>query len=396
MARRKVAKFSFLGPRVRFARTRRGLSEQELAKRMGLASTRQVIAVEKGKRGLSYDELVNLSKVLRKSYYFFTDPFQLVCDEKYRYFVKNNTSKKQLSKFNESMNEFLGIYRFLLSYFNKKDKLRTPKFDLQLPFTVSSSPELAVNAGERMADILELGTKPVEMLQIALEDKLGIMTLMLNSDSMAISGAALCLPEVSFICVNRRLSKSKRALTIAHELFHLLTWDALPYDRTSPAKTKAHKVEELADLFASSLLMPRQTVVQIEGIGKKQVATQWVVENATDLGVTARALQVRIKQIEAQTGKNLSEVIDHLNLAQLEDKIQDDKPAQPFSKKYAELISRAVAEPLMSTMDAVRSLAGETIDDAGDIFYAYGIEPPDTLQLGMPNSTARQNKHLWK
>lgn len=294
------------------------------------------------------------------------------------------------------MNLYLGYYRCLLIYFTKKDKLRVPKFDLQLPFTVTSSPEFAVNAGERMADILELGTKPVDKLQTALEDKLNIMTLMLDVDNKAISGAALSLPEVSFICVNRQLPKNKRAFTIAHELFHLLTWDALPYDRTSTAKTKAHKVEELADLFASSLLIPRQTVVQIKGIEKKQVARQWIVKNATDLGVTARDLQVRIKQIEAVSGENLSEVIDHLNLAQLEAKIQDNEPAPPFSLNYAKLIIRAVEEPLLSAITSVSWLGGETIDDAGDIFYAYGLEGPDLLQLGMPNSKFRKNKHLWK
>lgn len=392
MFRHKVAKVSYIGPRVRIVRSRRGLSQQELAERMGLGDGKKIAAIESSRRMINFAELVKLAEALDAERWYFTDPFILVCEEKYRYLLSAPVGKRELDKFEEKMDEYIGNYRFLLNYFKKKDKQRTPKFDLRLPFELNSPAEFAVNAGERLATILGLGSQPIDKLQTALEEKLGIMTLMLDIDNKAVEGASLNLPEVGFICINRHLSKSARSFAIAHELFHLLTWDSLPYDRTSRATKKLKKIEEMADLFSSSLLMPRQRVVQIERINKKKVASEWVVENATDLGVSARALQVRIQQIGEQSGRDLSSVFEQLNLPKLDAKINNVEPALPFSRLYVELVSRAVDEPLFSGMAGTYSLGCETFFEAGEIFHAYGVTAPETMEFAMPIHRKRKRK----
>lgn len=373
-------------------RMQRGLTRQELAERMGFGNARTVAAIEKFEYRLDFLKLKKVAKALRKPNWYFCNAFLLVCEEKFRYLVTGKVDKQQLGKFEETMREYVGIYRFLLNYFNIKDKLQAPKFDLRLQFDVSDPEEFAVNAGEKIASILQLGMKPIDKLQSALEEKLGIMTVMLDADRQAIAGASLSLPEAGFICVNRHLPQNKRSFTIAHELFHLLTWDALPYDRTSRAKIKYRKAEELADVFASSLLMPRQKVVQIEGIGKKQQVSAWVVENATDLGVSAQALSLRIKQIGEQRGKDYSSVLAQLNLPKLDVKVRDRMPAKPFAKKYVELIARGIEEPLMSTISGVHKLGCKTFYEAADIFATHKAKPPQTLRFAMPDFRKRWKK----
>lgn len=381
--------FFYLGERVRLARVRLGLSQLDLAQRLGHKTRKKVVEIENFTRELDYAEVEELGKVLKKPYWYFTDPYQLVCTEKFRYRTTAQLSKRELANFEKSMRQYVGNYRFLLNYFQRKEKSQAPKFDLRLPFVVNSPAEFAVNAGERMADILKLGTKPIDKLQSALAEKLGIMTLMLDVDNYKIAGASLNLPEAGFICINRHLPKNKRSFAIAHELFHLLTWYSLPYDRTSRAKQKLQKVEELADIFASSLLMPRQKVEQLVTVGKQQVATHWVVETVADLGVSALALQERIKQIGDQSGKDLSAVFKQLKLDKLATSSKDNEPAPPFAKRYLELITKGVEEPLMSTVAGVHKLGCDNFEAAGEIFATYGVRPPDTLAGALPNLRKR-------
>lgn len=89
-----IGKVSYLGPRVKITRVQKGLTEQELAKRVGFASAKQVVAIEKSRRSLKSEELEKLAKALGKPWWYFTDPATLVCEEKYRYLVDRNTSKR--------------------------------------------------------------------------------------------------------------------------------------------------------------------------------------------------------------------------------------------------------------------------------------------------------------
>lgn len=355
----------FMAARVAFARKQRRLSQQQLADRAGLGSTRKIAAIENFAYRLDFEQLDRLTQVLKKPRWFFTNPYLLVCEENFRYFLTGRVGKRQLANYEDRMRKYVGIYRFLVNFFNKKDQQRAPKFDFRLPFTVSSPAELAVNAGEKMASILKLGKNPNTQLQTALEKKLGIMTLMLDADTPAIAGASLNLPEGGFICINRDLPPNIRNFTLAHELFHLLTWQALPYDSNSPAKTRLRKVEELATVFASSLLMPRKTGVQLATHGNKQVATALELENAADLGVVAESIQVGIdEQFDAQ--------------------IPDFAQAPPFAKNYVQLIARGIDEPIMSAMSGTHKLGCETFQEACDLFHTYGVTAPETIEFAMP------------
>ena len=52
------------------------------------------------------------------------------------------------------------------------------------------------------------------------------------------------------ILVNRREPTGRRNFDLAHELFHLLTWDSMPPDRVEPTEVpgmKGNRVERLAE-----------------------------------------------------------------------------------------------------------------------------------------------------
>ena len=82
-------------------------------------------------------------------------------------------------------------------------------------------------AGERFAADFELGDVPAARLAEVMEGKLGILVLMVDAIE-GVSGAACRLPELDVVLINRKEVAGRRHFDLAHELFHILTWDAMP------------------------------------------------------------------------------------------------------------------------------------------------------------------------
>ena len=58
--------------------------------------------------------------------------------------------------------------------------------------------------------------------------------------------------------INRHEVAGRRHFDLAHELFHILTWDAMPPEHVggSAGDRAGNRVEQLANNFASAVLMP--------------------------------------------------------------------------------------------------------------------------------------------
>src|SRR5207244_10209611 len=111
-------------------------------------------------------------------------------------------------------------------------------------------------AGERFAKDFELGSIPAQRLAEVMERKLGILVLMVDAIDR-VSGAACRLPDLDAVLINRHEVAGRRHFDLAHELFHILTWDAMPPQRLEDAsETGGNRIEQMANSFASALLMP--------------------------------------------------------------------------------------------------------------------------------------------
>ena len=130
-------------------------------------------------------------------------------------------------------------------------------------------------------------------LQRKLEDEYGLKTFNLRIEP---SGTAACTADgdyglaVLFEFLN---SRTRRTFDLAHELFHLLTWET--------ANSHSHeKEEELANCFAAALLLPetplREAVARrIKSEHRISVAN--ICELAKDFGVSIDALVWRMHNV---------------------------------------------------------------------------------------------------
>src|SRR6202042_2732398 len=112
-----------------------------------------------------------------------------------------------------------------------------------------------------------------------------------------ISGAACRLPELDAVLINRNEVAGRRHFDLAHELFHILTWDAMsPPHAEEASETSTIRVEQLANNFASAVLMP-SLVLDLYGNWSSVSDTALPArlnEVADELQVTASALKWRL------------------------------------------------------------------------------------------------------
>jgi len=239
--------------RIIAAREKRGLSQADLSKHLGFKDRQTLAAIEAGQRRVTAEELVAIAKITQQELDFFTDPFRLVGEGAFSYRAAD-TAEAELNAFEERAGNWLALWRQLGERRGESPSLLRPR----LAINARSTFEEAQAAGEAVARELQLGDIPAEKLVRALERKFNLLVLEVDMPK-GVSGAAVQLATGDAILINRTESPGRKNFDLAHELFHVLTWDALPperVDRLNPTGYKQKRTEQLADNFAGALLMP--------------------------------------------------------------------------------------------------------------------------------------------
>lgn len=245
--------FSHLPRRIIIAREQGNLSQADLSKRLGFKDRQTLAAIEAGQRRVTAEEMVAIAEATGQDLEFFTDPFRLVGEGAFSYRA-SGTQTKALDVFEEQAGRWLALWRQLGECRGESPSLLRPR----LAINEHSTFEDAQAAGEAVGRELQLGNVPAEKLIAALEEKFKLLVLAVDMPK-GVSGAAVQLASGDAILINRTESSGRKNFDLAHELFHVLTWDALPperVDRENPTGYKQRRTEQLADNFAAALLMP--------------------------------------------------------------------------------------------------------------------------------------------
>lgn len=367
-----------IGKRVKALREDRGDNQQRLAEILGLNDRQSVSQIENGKRRLTAAELIALVGHYGVTVDSITNPFLLSNKESFSW-RQNHVAATELDRFEAQAGEWIGAYRELGRLTNMRGKALLPRLGL----THLSSFEEAAQAGETVADELELGDKPAFRLAEVLQERLGVLVLMVDA-LPGISGAACRLNELNAILINRNETPSRRNSDLAHEFFHLLTWVEMKPERVESSEEeweaprtlsgkRNQRIERLADNFASGLLMPARVLEALKEPHGDLVA--WLTAAAAEIGVSSRALKWRLVNAKrSPTVRNVSnEDLSAAARAQL-------PPAPPlsFGKAFVETIVRAIEGGHISGRRAA-ALTGMTVGALGSLCEAYDIERPFEL-----------------
>ena len=364
-----------MAKRIKALRIERGLSQDDLARLFGFRDRQTVSAIETGVRRLSADELVLAVEKLDVPLDYFTDPFLLVGEGRFSW-RRDGAAADMLDAYERRAGPWIAAYRALAPKVGREPPL------LRRTLSLESGARLedAARAGERFACEFGLGDVPAARLAGVMERDFDILVLMVDAEP-GISGAACRLPDLDAVLIARHELPGRRHFDLAHELFHILTWDTLPPARLeTDVEAGGKKVERLANRFAAALLMPAPA---LERFGRwSHLAEDHLIARlnavATELQVSSSALRwrlVELGEVDDATARGLPEAALHRNGGA----VAEDCPPILFSQPFVEVLGLALEQGHLS-MRRAATLLDLTFEDLAGLFAAHGVAHPSSLR----------------
>jgi len=364
--------------RLRYAREKSGLTQAQLSEKLGFKDRQTLAAIEAGQRKISAEELLRAIQVFDLDIDYFTDSFRLVGEGTFSWRADRKMSESMLDKFEQSAGRWIATHRQL----GEDQGIRTTILQKTLPLTAHASFEDAMAAGDALAAEWRLGTRPAQELERAIREMLGALILHVDAPK-GISGAACRLPGLNTILINRNEPEGRRNYDLAHECFHLLSWDQMPPEHTEQAeadhrgKGKQKRIEQLADNFAAALLMPSPVLGPIwDARGNKDIHL-WLNQTASDFLVTAKALRWRLINLGWLAKADQLDIQEARLTANGRPEAEQRKP-RLYDEDFVRRFHTAIETGGLSVRRSA-SLLGFTIEDLADLFRDYGLPVPFDL-----------------
>ena len=368
-----------IGERLKLLRLKAKHSQEDLAEILGIESRQSVSMIENGNRRVSADELVRIVDHFGVTLDWLTNPFLIVSKNNVFSWRQRNMPPAELDSFEAEAGEWIAAYRELNVLNGTPLQVLLPRLGLSARSTQAE----AVAVGERVAAELGLDDRPALSLAETLSARHGILILMVDAPR-GISGAACRLPNLNAILINRHERQGRRSTDLAHELFHLLTWNEMPPPRVEStnstwdgtahyAETRYRKIEQLADNFAAGLLMPRAALDSLGKPGRDLV--EWLVAGADHLGVSATSLRWRLYNSGREP--QVRDVTEDDLRSAFEKRPNTELPPV-FSRPFVETLGEAIRRGNISAKRAAR-LVRLPKDELSSLFVSHGVQAPTEL-----------------
>lgn len=323
-----------LGLRIKALREKADLSQEQMARLLKINDRQTISQIEADERRLKAEELLIIVSAFNVPLEVLTNPFLLIGEAKFSW-RQHNVPGDRLDDYEQRAGEWIGAYRALHQMNGESFPAILPRLGLEK----TSRYEDAVQAAEAMAEQLGLGDVPARKLAQVMEEQLQVLVLMVDAID-GVSGAACQLPELGCVLVNRHEPEGRRHFDLAHELFHILTWTAMPPERLDGETPKSKRVEQLADNFASALLAPSKV---LDALGPPEGDLRaWLNRTADHLGMSAQALKWRMIN---------SERVSREDALSISDDALRHNGAMTSTSKVAPLFSRPFVTTLVRAID---------------------------------------------
>ena len=242
-----------IADKLRSARRHSGLTQQQVSERCGIDDS-SLSSFENGKSEPRLSQLSELAEVYHLSL---------------NYFFEENEPQPQLVLWRNAPDngkeleaEFLQLcrqYRQLEIWTNNVCEVKLPPFE---PVTGRFWYPQVEKMAHETRNMMGLGERPGESLHRVLEEVSGVKIFCLDLGSASVAACAVSPEFGSAILLNRNRTCApwRRNHDLAHELFHLLTWEYFKHAEGVCEPTKQE--EKFATCFAVNLLLPVEPVRQ--------------------------------------------------------------------------------------------------------------------------------------
>jgi len=368
----KEAEKNVLAKRIMSARMTSGFSITQAAEKLGFKNYQTLSAIEKGSRSLSANELAMIARLYgRKMEYFLepetaSDPVPL-----WRKTKEANTKKVQ-----RQFLAFLENYSRLEQLLDLKRRWKDIQKNYDRDDFSINGFEKAGRLGSEIHHLLDLGSRPFLNLLNILENKLRLKILHMPLEN-GISGASVVDNTLGVgILINANDAPWRRNFDLAHELFHIITWEVFSPEEIGDSVTKT-KPERYADSFASSLLLPESHLREAlkETATGSDIRIVDIIELAKEFGVSTEAILWRLVNLNIIKRLTVQKTLENPNFRDLDRNMRqglyfDAKPVK-FPLRFISIACRCLMEGKISRgvfaeyLEIDRSEIDDYLTDAG-------------------------------
>jgi Zn-dependent peptidase ImmA (M78 family)/transcriptional regulator with XRE-family HTH domain len=321
---------------------------KHVSKKMGFSNYQTLSSIEAGERDIKAWELVKLAEIYGRKIDFFISGQTGISQPKVLW--RDPSKTEQTIEAERRFLLFCQNYKRLLEL-TKEDNTKLPIFPFsshdKIEFRSSRGFNYVVELSEECRRILNLGGRPAYSLSNILEQVLGILVLYMDLGSGG-SGASTSGDFGRAILINSSDSPWRRNYDLAHELFHLITWDIFSDEEIySKSKKDKSEVEQWANAFASAILLPAEEVrrefsKRLEG---NKIAYISLIEIAREFKVSIEALLWRLVNLNLLKRKDVEKCIEEGEIKDIDKKmrIKDWEDEKPYlSSRYIALAIKAL------------------------------------------------------
>lgn len=357
-----------LGQRIKTERERKKLSQYTLAKAVGWNHHQIVSEVEQGKREIKARELYEISKILSVDIDVLLGNKEKI-EPQFVLWREKPTENEEFLKdrFLRECDNYLWVEQMVASSPDIDLSKRLPQIRITLQeFSLQQAYQFAETMRQQMA----LGDFPAAQLIDILEDHYGVKFIIAQEDIKP-SGACFRSEKGSFIFINGRQAEARQLFSIAHELFHLITWDAAMLKDIDRHKELHDKNEVLANAFAAGLLIPQEKLLlEVKKISAgRALCSADVVALAQQFQVSKEAMLNRMQNMSLISKKEhafLTEQLQHIpNTPTI-------SIVHPLKARFVRLVYLACEHVKISRAKAAKLLNIE-LGDLSHLFNEYGF-----------------------
>lgn len=355
-----------IAPRIRGARESCGFTQQELADKIGFKSGQIISAIEKGEREVKAFELYSIAKALYRdvSYFLKEDGEEKTYRVMWRGDAEDKVKEKEAYFFNKCKQ-----YYHLEQLNDETPESRLPQFDFELG-DKDEGYEKAEFIANEVYNVLNLGPRPAVVLESILEERYRVKIWYANLKDAG-SAASLIGDFGPAIIVNRNEAAWRINFSLAHELFHLVTWSAY-------LKTERNELtEKFANKFASILLLPCDGVMKAVGpkIKAGRIAYIDLVNSAKEFRVSTDAFLWRLCWLGYLTSESVLGLIEDRFFKNLDKKARagEKREVRDFAERFVRLGVTSYIKGRLSKAQLANYLE-TNIADINDVLMEYDID----------------------
>ncbi len=307
-----------IADRIREERKRCNLSQSDVAEHMGWGRSKHaiVVEVESGKREVKAWELYKLAQL----FHIEVEDFFTATSTETPLVLWREKPKEARTLKERQFLQRCEDYKFLEDILGEKLPIKRvlPRHKIDIH---SADRRGANEIADTVRKELNLGEFPAHTLLKVLEEHYSVKFLALPLGKDVKDGSAACtfFDFGAAILLNEHEVPSRQTFSIAHELFHIITWDVDLFNTVLPDPKLYKKNEQLADAFAAGLLIPamslRQQMTRLQENGSVSHST--LVAIAREYGVSIPALIYRLAYLGLIPQESVDQLLNDHSLVAL-------------------------------------------------------------------------------